>query len=289
MKTIVQINSFSNGSTGNIMRCISEEGIKDGYNFYNFFGRGAVYNKNTDFKIEKKISIYFHGLIARFGFNGHGSYFVTKKLVKKIKKINPDVIHMHNVHGYYINLKVLFRYLKNEYKGKIVWTLHDCWTFTGHCSHFTYVNCSKWLQNCNECPQLNRYPKEIIDTTKMEYNLKKELFTGLNNLTIITPSIWLSKLVKQSFLKEYPVKVINNGIDLNIFKKYPKEELEKLYDKYNIPKNKKIILGVANIWEERKGLKDFIKLSKILDDSYEIVLVGIDNKAKKVIERYQKY
>lgn len=283
MKTIVQINSFSNGSTGKIMRDISEQCIKQGYNCYNFFGRGNIYNPKTDFKIESKLSLYIHGVLARIGFNGHGSYFVTKKLIKKIKKINPNVIHLHNIHGYYINLKILFNYLKKEYNGKIIWTLHDCWAFTGHCSHFTYAKCLKWQNGCFCCPQIKKYPKEIFDTTRAEYNLKKQIFTGLNNMIIVTPSLWLLKIVQKSFFKKYPIKVINNGINLNIFKKYSSEELEEIYDKYNIPKNKKILLGVANVWEGRKGLNRFIELSNIIDNEYIIVLVGVDNKIKKII------
>ena len=113
--------------------------------------------------------------LERIGFNGHGSYFATRKLIKELKKINPDVIHLHNVHGYYLNLKLLFNYLKNEFNGKIVWTLHDCWAFTGHCSYFTIAKCNKWKKCCNKCPQLSCYPKQIFDTTKREFKLKKEL------------------------------------------------------------------------------------------------------------------
>ena len=187
---------------------------------------------------------------------------------------------MHNIHGYYLNLKVLFKYLKNEYKGKIVWTLHDCWAFTGHCSYFTSIKCNKWQKKCFNCPRLNVYPKEYFDTTKKEFELKKKLFTNLNNLTLVTPSNWLKDLVKISFLKKYKVEVINNGIDLNIFK--PTYD-ETIYDKYNIPRNKKIILGVANVWTKEKGLYDFIKLSEKLDDSFVIVLVGVDDKIQKIL------
>lgn len=222
-------------------------------------------------KIGNFLSVYFHVLIARLGFNGYGSYFSTKKLVKRIKKINPDIIHLHNIHGYYINLKVLFRFLKNEYKGKIIWTLHDCWTFTGHCSYFTLAKCNKWKNSCCNCPQLKSYPRTLFDSTKREYNFKKKLFSGLNNVILVTPSIWLKKLVKESFLKNYNVEVINNGIDLNFFKPiYDKQ----IYKKYNIPKNKKILLGVANIWEERKGLKDIYKLVDMISSEYQIVIVG---------------
>lgn len=277
---LVQINVVCNGSTGKIMCDIAKEANKYKFNTYCFYGRGLP-NKDVEcIRIGNKLSVYFHVLLARLGFNGHGSYFATKKLIKRLRKINPDVIHLHNIHGYYVNLKVLFKYLKNEYTGKIVWTLHDCWAFTGHCSYFTMKKCNKWQTQCKNCPQLNCYPSEWCDTTYTEYRTKKELFAGLNNLTLITPSEWLKKLVKQSFLKDYQTNVINNGIDIKVFKHTYDTGI---YDRYNIPKNKKIILGVANVWEERKGLIDFIELSKIIDDNYTIVLVGIDKKTRECL------
>ena len=215
--------------------------------------------------------------------HGHGSYFKTKKLVKRIKQENPDIIHLHNIHGYYINYKVLFDYLKNEYQGKIFWTLHDCLPLTGHCAYFTSVNCDRWKTECHDCPKKKSYPTSLFkDRSYKNYIEKKELFTGLKNLTIITPSDWLNKLVKKSFLKDYEVITINNGIDLNIFKKNKDIEVLK---KYIIP-NRKIILGVASIWEKRKGLDDIIGLSKELNNEYIIVLVGL---SKPQISKIKKY
>ena len=252
---------------------LANSASKEGYDVTCIYGRGNAKEGIKAYKFNSKLDVYFHVFLARLGFNGHGSYFATRKLVKYLKKENPDIIHMHNIHGYWINLKVLFKYLKSEYNGKIIWTLHDCWAFTGHCSYFTFSKCNKWQNGCYKCPILKSYPKEYIDTAKREYKLKKKLFTELENTTLVTPSIWLKELVEKSFLKDYTTKVINNGIDLNIFK--PTEN-EEIYNKYNIPKNKKIVLGVANVWEERKGLNDFIELSKKINDGYQIVLVGID-------------
>ena len=272
-KSIVFINVVCNGSTGKIMCETAKMASKKGFDVYCFYGRGQAKSiENVHFKkIGNKIPILFHGLIARLGYNGHGSYLATKKLIKEIKNINPSIIHLHNIHGYYLNIKVLFNYLKNEFQGKIIWTLHDCWAFTGHCSHFTYVNCDKWKHGCHNCPQLNCYPKEYLDTTKKEYNLKRELFTGINNLTLVTPSNWLANLVKKSFLKNYEVKIVNNGIDLNIFKKTIDKEI---FEKYNIPQDKKIILGISSIWNNRKGLKDFYELAQLIKDDTIIILVG---------------
>jgi len=273
MKKLVEINSVCNGSTGNIMCNIAKEANKLDFESYCFFGRGNPNNEVNCKKFGNKLSFYFHAFLARLGFNGYGSYFSTKRMIKELKKINPDIIHLHNIHGYYLNFKVLFKYLKKEYKGKLIWTLHDCWSFTGHCSYFTMAKCSKWKKQCYNCPQLNIYPKTIFDTTKNEFKLKKKLFLGLNNMTLVTPSNWLKELVEKSFLKEYEIKVINNGIDLNIFK--PTYD-ESIYEKYNIPKNKKILLGVANIWEKRKGLNIFIDMSKKIKDDTIIVLVGLN-------------
>ena len=275
MRKLVEINSVCNGSTGKIMCDIAKYANKNGFESYCFFGRGKRNNSVNCYKFGNKVSFLFHVFLARLGFNGYGSYFTTKKMVKKLRQINPDIIHLHNIHGYYINLKHLFNYLKKEYRGKIIWTLHDCWAFTGHCAYFTMAKCNKWKKECVNCPQLNCYPKEIFDTTKREYNLKKELFVGINNLTIVTPSKWLKSLVDKSFLHKYNVEVINNGIDLSIFK--PTDD-DTIYDKYSIPRNKKIILGVANIWEERKGLNIFLELSKMIDDTMIIVLIGLNEK-----------
>lgn len=275
MKKFVAINSVCNGSTGKIMCDIAREISKNDFDTYCFYGRGNPKENVNCIKFGNKLSFYFHAFIARLGFNGYGSYFSTKKMVKKLKEINPDIIHLHNIHGYYLNLKVFFKYLKKEYKGKIIWTLHDCWAFTGHCAYFTMAKCDKWKSGCSNCCQLNCYPKSLVDTSKREYKLKKNLFLGINNITLVTPSNWLKELVKKSFLREYEIKVVNNGIDLEVFK----PTYDKLiYDKYNIPKDKRILLGVANIWEVRKGLNIFLALSKLIKDDTIIVLVGLNKK-----------
>lgn len=273
-KRIAYLNVVCNGSTGKIVRDLNDYSIKCGYDTRVFYGRGSNNQENYN-KIDNKISVLFHVLLARLGFNGHGSYFATKKLVRKLKEYNPNIIYMHNIHGYYLNLKVLFKYLKNEYKGRIIWMLHDCWAFTGHCSYFTYVDCNKWQNECTNCPQLNSYPKTLFDTSKKEYRFKKNLFTGLKNIELITPSNWLKGLVSKSFLGEYNIKTIYNGINLDIFKP---GDFNDIKDKYNIPKNKKILLGVANIWEERKGLNIFLELSKMVEKDEIIVLVGLNDK-----------
>ena len=275
-KKLVQINVTCNGSTGRIMNQIQEEATKRGWKAYSFYGRGKSVNDNC-IKIENKIDVLFHVLITRlFDLHSYGSKRATKKMIKKIQEIDPDVIQLHNIHGYYLNMEILFNYLKTCNK-KIIWTLHDCWNFTGHCPHFTYPECNKWKEKgCSKCPRKKEYPASIlVDNSKKAYKKKKQLFTGIKNLILITPSKWLKEQVGYSFLKDYEVKVINNGINLNAFKPTKSIDIKK---KYNIPNNKKIILGVAAIWDRRKGLENFIELSETLDDSYIIVLVGLDNK-----------
>lgn len=277
---LIQINTVCNGSTGKIMGDIQRKANKDGYQTLSIYGRRKGYKDLNCIKIGGFFSFWFHvALTTIFDKQGSGSYFKTKKIVNILKRENPDIIHLHNIHGYYLNYKVLFKYLKNEFTGKLYWTFHDCWPFTGHCPHFTVVNCHKWQTECHHCPNKKRYPISLgLDCSKSNFRKKKELFTELNNLTIITPSEWLNKKVKQSFLKDYPIVTINNTIDKNIFKPTRDKSILK---KYSIPENKKIILGVASVWNESKGLNDFIKLSTMIDDNYQIVLVGLNKKQIK--------
>lgn len=278
-KKLVQINSVCNGSTGKIMKEIQKFANENNYDTISFYSRKAYYKDLKCEKICPDYTVYLHGILTLL-FNNHGSYsyFYTKKLIKRLREIKPDIIQLHNIHGYYLNYKLLFKYLKNEFKGDVYWTLHDCWSFTGHCAYFDYAKCNKWKKECYNCPQIKNYPFSLFfDTSKKEYYKKKEIFNGVKNLTIITPSEWLANLVKKSFLN-YPVKVINNGIDLSMFKENKDKSILK---KYNINKNLKTILGVANIWETRKGFEDFIKISKDLKNKVNIILVGLNKKQIK--------
>lgn len=281
---IVEINTVCGiGSTGRICTDIAKILEENHHECKIAYGRGIVPDeyKKYAIKIGNKFDVYLHAGLSRIFDNvGFYSKHATKKFIKWLKDYDPDIIHLHNIHGYYINLKILFNYLKKCNK-KIIWTLHDCWSFTGHCSHFDYIKCNKWRDCCNHCPQKNEYPKTILfDNSNKNFILKKQLFTGIKNLTIVTPSQWLANLVKQSFLKYYDVKVIYNGIDLNVFKPTP----SNFRQKYNI-ENKFVILGVANIWTQRKGLNDFIELSKILDNKFQIVLVGLNQEQLKEIPK----
>ena len=278
---IVQVNMLSYGSTGKIMLQIAQTAREHGHTSKTFAtvpfdkndkAAGATAEDHNIFGTfnENKIHCYLGILL---GQNGMHSFLGTKALIKQIKLIDPDIVHLHNLHKFCINLPMLFGYLKKS-KVKVIWTLHDCWAFTGHCPYFTMAECNRWKYGCCNCPQIGEYPKSLVDNSRSMYNLKKKWFTGIENMTIVTPSHWLSGLVSQSFLKDYPVRVINNGIDLNVFKPTPSNFREK----YNISDDKKILLGVAFGWGTRKGLDVFAELSnRLSSEKYQIVLVGTDN------------
>nr|WP_106783605.1 glycosyltransferase family 4 protein [Lysinibacillus timonensis] len=274
---VLQINSVCGvGSTGRIATSINVLLQTNGHEGYIAYGRGTVEETDNIFKIGNNLDNYFHVAKTRMlDLHGYGSKSSTERFIQKIEEINPDIIHLHNIHGYYINIKTLFNYLKKVNK-PVIWTLHDCWAFTGHCVHFEYVNCDKWKTGCYSCPQKKEYPKSMLaDNSELNYKKKKELFTSLENMTIVTPSDWLANLVQQSFLKKYPVKTINNGIDIKVFK--PTQS--SFREKYEIG-NRFIILGVAR-WDKRKGLDYFVRLSKELNDEYQIVIVGLTDKQLK--------
>jgi len=265
---ILQINTTVNsGSTGRIAEDIGKTLISAGHESHIAFGRGKQKSNSKLIKIGNKLDFYLHVIRSLFtDRHGFGSKRATKRLLKEIDIIKPDAIGLHNIHGYYLNVEILFNYIKNK-NIPILWTFHDCWPFTGHCSYNT--NCD----NCKNCQR--KYPTSVfLNQTTRNYNDKKLIFNQVKKLQIITPSIWLKGLVNQSFLN-YPVKCINNGIDLNQFK--PSEYYLKLKDKLHL-QNKKIILGVASTWDKRKGLSDFTQLASLLDSNYQIILIGLSNK-----------
>lgn len=282
---VAMINGGVFGSTGKIMFGIADIIEKNGGETLCASAITATNKKREPSHEYYKIGTYysrkFSVLLSRItGRQNCYAKSATKKLLSQLDRFNPDILHLHNLHGDYVNLPLLFNYIKTN-RIKVVWTLHDCWAFTGHCPHFTMIKCDKWKSGCYKCPQYNSYPKSLFDNSKKMYSLKKRLFTGIENLTIVTPSEWLAGLVRQSFLKDYPVKVINNGINLTVFK--PTES--NFREKYNID-DKFIVLGVAFGWGKRKGLDVFIDLSKRLDnEKYQIVLVGTDDTIDKQLPK----
>ena len=273
---IFQINGGVFGSTGKIMFGIAQVAKQQGHEV---ICASPITSTNRNRQPEEqylKIGTYFGRcmsvLLARVtGFEGCFSPIATWRLLRQIKKYNPDVLHLHSIHNSYLNVPMLFRYIKHS-NIPVVWTLHDCWAFTAKCPHFTMEKCEKWKTGCHHCPKYRSYPKTYIDRTKTMWKLKKSWVTGVENMMIVTPSQWLADLVKESFLREYPVKVIHNGIDLEVFKPTPSNFREQYHCA-----NKKVILGVAFGWGKREGLDVFVELAKRLDEHHQIVLVGTDD------------
>ena len=271
---IIQVNATCGaGSTGKI--CISVSCLLNKNKIQNTiiyslgksdFSNGIKLSSNIYIKLQALLS----RIIGNYGFN---SYFATKKLIRILENLKPDIVHLHNIHSHNCNVGKLLKYLRDKHI-KTFWTFHDCWAFTGYCTHFIISKCDKWKSECHNCPQYKKF-SWFFDRSKSLFNEKKKYLQGLD-LTIITPSLWLADLVKQSFLKKYPIRVINNGIDLSVFK-----PTESFFRKKNGLTHKKVVLGVASIWEFGKGLDVFIKLSNLLPDDYRIVLVGTDDNVDK--------
>lgn len=280
---IAHINACNYGSTGFVVNSISDEAIKYGIVCLKCFP-----NTTNNKKRASDSSVFYGNKIVRnvenrlalqFGCEQNLYKSGTRQLIKFLRQFEPDIIHLHNIHGCFVNLTLLFGFLK-KYNKPVVWTLHDCWSFTGRCPHFVLLNCYKWKTGCGEChyPK-DSYPASKIDRTRYMWNLKRMLFTSINSLTIITPSKWLAGLVEQSYFYGKDVRVINNGINLSVFK--PIESRLKI--KYNCG-NKYIVLGVSFGWSKQKGLDVFLELSKRLDSfRYQIVLVGTDEKVDKLL------
>jgi len=273
---LLQINSTKNsGSTGRIAEGIGQRVIERGWRSFIAFGRSENRGPSKSIKIGGSLDQSIHLASTRL-FDRHGfhSTSATRKLVDQIESLKPDIIHLHNLHGYYLNIEVLFNYLKN-FRGPIVWTLHDCWPFTGHCCYFERINCLKWQEECHNCELKWLYPQSyLLDNSRRNFHKKKTLFKVPGNLSIVTVSRWLEEKVGKSFLRGYPASTIYNGIDLNVFKPNPDQKKKSLRDL----DGKKIILGVANVWSEGKGLQAFLNLSKIIDSNFQIVLVGLNRK-----------
>jgi glycosyltransferase involved in cell wall biosynthesis len=286
MKLLLINSVLGFGSTGRIVLDTAKEYEQNGYEVKIAYGLNYKVSDERKkdqakygIRIGNDIDVYYHGLYTRLtDKHGLASRRATREFLKWADSYDPDILWLHNIHNYYMNYELLFVWIKSRPQMKVKWTLHDCWSFTGHCSHFEYIQCDKWKTGCSNCPQLDQYPKSIRDNSIDNYSRKNKAFTGISNLTLITPSNWLKNQVKESFLSEYPVNVVYNTIDTSVFKSTPSNFKEE----HGIM-DKKMILGVASTWNDRKGLKDFIELSKRLETAsykgkYQIVLVGLNEK-----------
>ena len=277
MAVLLQINVTANwGSHGRIAENIGELAMEHGWESHIAYGRYANKSKSEIYKIGSAIDIYNHVLQTRvFDRHGLASKQATRRLMEYIDSVAPDIIHLHNIHGYYLNYPLLFEYLQKS-EIPVVWTLHDCWAFTGHCAYFDYINCDRWKFHCHHCPALSQYPhSSLFDRSSDNFNDKCKWFTSLKNMTIVPVSDWLASKVRQSFLSRYPIQVIHNGVDTSTFNyQSVKKEDFGFQDKF-------IVLGVASVWDDRKGLADFLKLRNVLPEEYAIILIGLTNKQIK--------
>ena len=266
MSKLFQINVTANwGSTGKIAESIGISAIKQGWESYMAYGRYSNPSQLQLISIGTSLDTYWHYGMQRIMDNeGLCSVQATKKLVKKIQEIKPDVVQLHNIHDHYLNYRVLFEYL-NQTDIKVVWTFHDCWAFTGHCFHFVTKGCEKWKTGCHHCPLRNEYPKTLLDKSSRNYELKKKLFTANQNLTIVPCSEWMEGFVKESFFKDKKITTIHNGVDIDTFAPIP---MLRRNDKFRI-------IAVSNVWNKEKGLFDIYKLREMLPDDVEIIIVGL--------------
>ena len=277
---VVQINTFSYKATGNIMINIHRQLNEAGYDSYMIWGRGRNAENKHEYVMDDELGIKLHGVYTRLtDKTGFASKTATKKLLKRLNERKPDSIHLHNLHGYYINLPLLFNYIKDN-QIKVVWTLHDCWAFTGHCAFFEMSGCEKWKVGCKHCEQLKTYPSSmLLDNSEWNWNQKKNLFSGLN-ATLVTPSNWLKELVEQSYLASYKTHVIYNGIDRDVYKPTIDDKVNAKY----LLDERPIVLGVASEWTERKGLRDIITLASEMPEC-QFVVVGVTEKQKKMLPK----
>lgn len=270
---IALINTVPFGSTGQICRDLIRHATQRGHRTLFAVGYtrrvavpegctvvGGFFSKGIH-----KVASYLTGAEGCF------SLLPTWRLIRKLERFSPDILHLHNLHGHYLNLPLLFRYIK-RHRIRVIWTLHDCWGFTGHCTHFESVGCDRWQTGCHDCPSLSTYPASRPDRTARNYRRKQAWLSGIPELTLVTPSRWLAGMVGQSFLRSYPVYVLPNGIRLSLFQP-TRSRFRELHGLDGLH----IVLGVAYSWSQRKGLDVLVELARRLEaDTYRIVIVGFD-------------
>ena len=272
-------------STGRIMQEVGELAMENGWESYIAYSYGRDGEKPCASElvpVGNRLSVAWHGIVTRLtDRHGLSSDRATRAFIERIKEIKPDIVHIHNIHGYFLNYKLLFDFLSKS-GIPVVWTVHDCWLYTGHCYYYSFVQCDKWQSGCGNCPQRAAFPASwLVDRSARNYRDKKAAFTSMpkDKLTIVPVSEWIGGELKKSFLADYPIRVIHNGIDLDVFKVYDAAEVRERYSLGN----RKILLGVASIWSREKGLDDFIKMNALLNDDEVIVLVGVDEKTRKLL------
>lgn len=290
MKKLLQINPVlrTSTSTGRIMQEIGELAMQNGWESHIAYSRGRdgiMPCKSHLLPVGSKRSVAWHGLMTRL-FDRHGlaSAQATRRFIRQVEQLQPDVVHIHNIHGYFLNYPLLFSYLSRS-NVPVVWTVHDCWLYTGHCYYYSYVQCDRWKSGCHHCPQQKSFPASLFfDRSARNYADKQAAFTSVpaGRLTIVPVSQWIRMEMAQSFLRDYPFRVIRNGIDTETF--CPQADVESIKDRYGL-QGMHVILGVASIWSREKGLYDFMSLSAMLHEDERIVLVGVSPEQQKSLPR----
>lgn len=272
MKKLLQINPVikENTSTGKIMRTLGELAQAAGWESYVAYSRardGVPPHSSLLVPVGNKADLLLHWVATRL-FDAHGlaSRLATRRFVARLRELNPDVIHIHNIHGYFLNYKILSRALAQMGK-PVVWTVHDCWLYTGHCYHYASAGCERWKTGCHHCPQKKAFPaSRLLDRSRRNWEDKKKAFCSIPGLTLVTVSRWMKGEIARSFLGGVRCEVIHNGIDLDTFRPSPSAETALAYGTY--------YLAVASIWLPEKGLQDLEKLSSVLDADERLVVVG---------------
>ena len=280
---IAEINASNYGSTGHIMLGVTSRLRQEGHQVlvcYPATLRNKVRSVDGSYFIGNQVGRNIDLNLSKWtGREDRLFRCATRKLIRRLEDFRPDVIHLHNIHGWYLNFPLFFDYIKQK-QVRVVWTLHDCWPITGHCPHFDMIGCDKWKTQCGDCPIFHDYPQSRVDNSFRLHRLKKDCFRGVKDLTVVTPSAWMADIVSHSFLKDYPTEVIHNGIDLDIFKPTTSEFRKRYHCEDKI-----ILLGVAFGWTVRKGLDVFVRLAADLDDRYQIVLVGTDEEVDRQLPK----
>lgn len=279
---VLQINSVCGvGSTGRITTDLYKVLKDQGQECCIAYGRGTAPEHINAYRIGTDWDVYLHAFYTRItDRTAFASKRATRELIDKLTEYNPDVIHLHNLHGYYINLELLFQYLK-EVDKPVIWSLYDCWSFTGHCCHFDYIGCDKWKQGCYSCEQQKEYPTScFMDNSIKNYERKKTIIISINRMTIVPPTPWLSGLVKESFLSKFSSVIIPSGIDLEVFK----PTASNLRKQYGL-ENKYVILGVSNGFSKFKGSHYFVELANQLPMEYQLILIGVSEEQKRLFPK----
>lgn len=292
-KKLLQINPVlrTSTSTGRIMKEIGELAIANGWESYVAYSKGRdglPGSTSIPVPVGNKASVAWHGLQTRIlDRHGLGSVLATKRFIEDIRRIGPDIIHIHNIHGYFLNCRILFDFLSHS-GIQVIWTVHDCWLYTGHCYHYMYAGCDRWKTGCGHCPQRGKFPRSLFaDRSARNFRDKRDAFCSMpeDRLTIVPVSDWMRSEMSESFLKDYRFQVIHNGIDTDVFSPQPalESEVRRCYGLGD----RHVILGIASIWSEEKGLNDFVEMAARLDSDEVIVLVGMDRKQlDDVLSRY---